>query len=188
MGLLAQIAEATSEKVIDKMVGKVEEKLPPIAESVSREIRAEITQTWFGGWANGGAKTIAATMHEASITGRGPRFVQCSVESWTDSGAYAEPPRARRYVNANSFRYPMTYEPSDYVLHNFYDLGQIGLPAAESSTGTGWPNGTQWYYSNGTPTYWGFRMGPLIIQSPLSATVQTSPLWQMFVPDVLSQL
>lgn len=172
MGVLTELIKATTDKVIEDMLDEVAAELPAACKSASEEIRTQIVQQWFGGYAQGGAKTIASTRHIPRITGRTSRSVTCEVESYVDGGIYSnmEPPRARKYYNYHATKgdIPLGYEPTDWVLHLFHDLGYIALPPI--STVSDWVNPNP------------------IIQDPLSTRVQTSPLWQQFVPLVLSKL
>lgn len=147
---------------------QLSERLSAACESATRELREEITDIWFRGF--NGSKTKAATVYLPNLT-IGADTATCIVDTYTDSAIYATPIKASEYVRRHSHppkQYPTPYAPSDWVLHLFHDVGNIGLP--DVSTVSNWVNHNRHHYNT------------------LTSELISSPIWGEFEALVLSRL
>lgn len=140
-------------------------RLSPACEKATRILREEITDIWFRGF--NGSKTKAATLYLPSLS-FGADSVTCIVNTYTDSALYATPVKAAEYVARHAGEYPITHHPSDWVLHLFHDVGNIGLP--DTSTVSKWVNHHRHHYNT------------------LTSELQSSGIWTEFEGLVLSML
>ena len=141
MGMIVDFMENALKEFKTDFLRELSGRLNAACESSTREIREEITDYWFRGY--NGSKTKAATVYFPNTTISGDHAT-CIVDTYTDSALYVTPPRAAAYL-ARHPDYPVTHEPSDWVLHLFHDTGDIGLPPG--STVTTWVNPTPHRYN-----------------------------------------
>lgn len=167
---MGQVADFFTNAIKDfkgDVTDEILEKLPSACEEATREIREAITDIWFRGF--NGEPTKGATRYIPSLT-KGENGGSCVVETYTDSAWYYPIPiEAEKYLARHD--YPELKDPVNWVLFQFHDLGNIGLPPAASSiTGTGWVNKNPHHYNT------------------LTSELASNPLWGRWEGLVMSKL
>ena len=176
--------------ILDQLGANLEEA----CRSAMQEISEDIIKTWFRGWDY--TKTVASTQYQVIALNKGADSLYCKVQQWTDSAIWdslGEPEAARRYVNLHSKTtvkngrvypaYPIFKQPSDWVLHQLFDLGNIGLPPYGVRKGK---NGAVNITSGVTKTGWENKRPHNF--NPLSSELANSPKWSQYEAKVLSKL
>lgn len=165
MGFLVSFFENALNEFKHDYLIQLSSNLSNACEIATRQCREEITDIWFRGF--NGSKTKAATLYLPSLT-IGADTATCVVNTYTDSALYVPPTSATGYVMRHAGEYPITHHPSDWVLHLFHDVGNIGLP--DVSTVTSWVNHNRHHYNT------------------LTSELLSSPIWSQWEGLVLSML